>query len=226
MADLQLTLAHALKRSAGAVRAHFKAIRRHTGDHPPEPVAHAFTRIEEELSFQSALAEQTRLWHEVPESTFEGISLRGCLDVILEELRSAYPAASCIVEVDSALRVRASREVLREILHGLLENAFHATAFVEGLAAPRVEVRASIEGATVRVDILDNGPGVAPGDRERIFDLYVTTKKGGDSKPLGTGMGLPIARRYAQHIGGQVGLDPDHEQTCFFVRLVAWRDLG
>jgi signal transduction histidine kinase len=116
--------------------------------------------------------------------------------------------------------------VLREILHCLVENAFHAVAFAENVGTPRVRVEARAEGATVRLDVLDNGPGVAAGDRERIFDLYVSTKKGGDGKPLGTGMGLPIARRYAEHVGGQVGLDPEREETCFFARFVAWKDIG
>jgi hypothetical protein len=39
-------------------------------------------------------------------------------------------------------------------------------------------------------------------------------------------MGLPIARRYAEHVGALVGLDPEREQTCFFVWFVAWRDIG
>jgi signal transduction histidine kinase len=107
-----------------------------------------------------------------------------------------------------------------------LENAFQAVALAGDLMEARVRVEAYLEGGTIRLDVLDSGPGVAPGDRERIFDLYVTTKKGGPNKPLGTGMGLPIARRYAEHVGGQVGLDPAREQTCFFVRFVAWRDIG
>lgn len=80
-------------------------------------------------------------------------------------------------------------------------------------------------GDTIRMDVLDSGPGVKPEYRDRIFEPYVTTKKGGARAP-GTGMGLPIAVRYAERVGAQVGLDPDRPQTCFFVRFVAWRDIG
>lgn len=37
-------------------------------------------------------------------------------------------------------------------------------------------------------------------------------------------MGLSIARRYAERIGAVVGIDPERRPTCFFIRLVAWRD--
>jgi signal transduction histidine kinase len=223
---LQLTLAHALKRSAGAVRSHIKPIQRHLERTAPGQFDRELARIEEEVAFQSALAEQTRLWHEVPASKVEGLLLEPSLSAVVADLAEDFPQIAYESAVAPDLRVRASREVLREILHCILENAFQAVAFAESLPAPRVRVEARAEGETIRLDILDNGPGVAAGDRERIFDLYVTTKKGGDKKPLGTGMGLPIARRYAEHVGAQVGLDSEREGTCFFVRFVAWRDLG
>lgn len=71
----------------------------------------------------------------------------------------------------------------------------------------------------VRIEVLDNGPGVHPGDTSRIFEPRVTTKKGGENLPLGTGMGLPIARRYARLMAGDVHIDPARDQPCFFVVL-------
>jgi signal transduction histidine kinase len=50
--------------------------------------------------------------------------------------------------------------------------------------------------AAIRVD--DNGPGIAPADRQRIFDPYVTTKE------HGTGLGLAIVRKIAIDHGGDV----------------------
>lgn len=112
--------------------------------------------------------------------------------------------------------------MLREILHCLIENAFQAVAF-SGPPDACVRIQARAEGDTVVVEVFDNGRGVHPADRDRVFQPYVTTKKGGD-QPLGTGLGLTIARRYAESIGGQVGLDITCEETCFYARLVAWKD--
>lgn len=76
-------------------------------------------------------------------------------------------------------------------------------------------------GEVVRIEVLDSGPGVDPADRERIFEPRVTTKKGGPGRPLGTGMGLAIARKYAHAIGGRIEMDPAQPQTCFVLKLVA-----
>jgi signal transduction histidine kinase len=153
----------------------------------------------------------------------EALSVEELLAPIIRQFEENYPTVQCEPQLPPGLRVRASRDGLREVLSCLLENAFQSTAHAEGQPSPRVTVRAERIGDTIRIDILDNGPGVAAKDRERIFEPYVTTKKGGEGKPMGTGMGLAIARRYAQHMGGRVGLDTERPETCFYVQLVAWK---
>ncbi|WP_438038109.1 sensor histidine kinase [Sorangium sp. So ce128] len=217
---LQLTLAHQLKRSVGAILMNVQHIRENLAAADVAQFQYEFSRIDEELAFQAALAEQTGRWQEVPNDPPEALALHELVDDAAAPLRRKYPDVLCEIDVSVSLLVRAGRVGLREILHCLMENAFHAIA---STPAPRVGIRATPEGDTVRLDIVDNGPGIRAEDRERIFEPYVTTKKGGD-QPLGTGLGLAIARRYAARLGAQVGLDPDREGTCFFARFVTWRD--
>ncbi|WP_437964586.1 HAMP domain-containing sensor histidine kinase [Sorangium sp. So ce260] len=217
---LQLTLAHQIKRSVGAILMNLQDIRENLGAEDVAKFEYEFRRIDEELAFQSSLAEQTGRWQEVPNDPPEGIVLHELVDDAAAPLRQRYPDVLCEIDVSVSLLVQANRAGLREILHCLMENAFHAVA---STPAPRIWVRATLEGDTVRLDVVDNGSGIRAEDRERIFEPYVTTKKGGD-QPLGTGLGLAIARRYAAWIGAQVGLDPDREGTCFFARFVTWRD--
>ncbi|WP_437902881.1 HAMP domain-containing sensor histidine kinase [Sorangium sp. So ce327] len=219
---LQLTLAHQLKRSVGAILMNVQHIRENLGAADVARFEYEFSRIDEELAFQSALAGQTGRWQEVPNDPLEGLALHELVDDAAAPLRQRYPDVLCEIDVSVSLLVRASRAGLREILHCLMENAFHAVA---STPAPRVWICATHEGDTVRLDILDNGPGIHEEDRERIFEPYVTTKKGGD-QPLGTGLGLAIARRYATRLGAFVGLDPEREGTCFFARLITWRDVS
>ncbi len=217
---LQLTLAHQLKRSVGAILMNVQNIRENLGALDVAKFKYEFRRIDEEIAFQSALAEQTGRWQEVPNDAPEGLALHDIVIDVVAPLRQRWPDAGCEIAISAALRVRANRAGLREILHCLLENAFHAVA---SSPAPRLWIRAILEGDTVRLEIVDNGPGIRAEDRERIFEPYVTTKKGGD-QPLGTGLGLAIARRYAAQLGAYVGLDPEREGTCFFARFVTWRD--
>ncbi|WP_437973333.1 HAMP domain-containing sensor histidine kinase [Sorangium sp. So ce295] len=217
---LQLTLAHQLKRSVGAILMNVRNIRENLGTADVAKLEYEFRRIDEELAFQSALAEQTGRWQEVPNDPLEGLALHEIVVDAVAPLQQKYPDVACAIAVSASLSVRANRAGLREILHCLMENAFHAVA---PTPTPRVSIRAVSEGDTVRLDVVDNGPGIRTEDRERIFEPYVTTKKGGD-QPLGTGLGLAIARRYAVRLGAYVGLDPDREGTCFFARFVTWRD--
>jgi signal transduction histidine kinase len=108
-------------------------------------------------------------------------------------------------EVDGADDVVAEvdRESLGEAVANLLDNAArHAHQLVQ------VEVASDEEGTVIR--IRDDGPGVAPDLRERIFDRFVSL----DGGP-GSGLGLPIARGIAEAHGGSL----HHDGSAFVLRL-------
>lgn len=219
---LQLTLGHLVKRSVGAIHMNLDAIRETIAPEDAVKLRYELGRIDEELAFQSALAERTGRWQEVPNGPAERVALGEIVSSVTEPLEQKHAEVACQVDIDASIGVRARRSILREILHCLVENAFHAVVFGRS-PEPEVRVAARVEGETVLVEIVDSGPGVRAADHERVFEPYFTTKKGGD-QPLGTGMGLSIARRYAERIGAVVGLDPERRPTCFFIRLVAWRE--
>lgn len=83
---------------------------------------------------------------------------------------------------------------VRQILLNLLSNAVKF-----GHGAP-VEVRCALAEGGITVEVADHGPGIAPGDLERIFDDFVQLGEPG----VGTGLGLPIARRLAELQGGSL----------------------
>jgi two-component system sensor histidine kinase FlrB len=65
-----------------------------------------------------------------------------------------------------------------------------------------------------RVVVEDDGPGVDPALRERLFDPFATGRAGG------TGLGLAISRQLAQRHGGSLRLVPSSgEGACFELRL-------
>jgi signal transduction histidine kinase len=220
--QLQLTLGHLVKRSVGAIRMNLDAIRENITPEEATKLHYELARIDEELGFQSALAERTWRWQEVPNGPEERVALSELVSAVVAPLAQKHVEVVWRVDIDAPIGVRARRSILREIMHCLVENAFHAVVFARS-SAPEIRVAARVEGETVLVEVVDSGPGVRAADRERIFEPYFTTKKGGD-QPLGTGMGLAIARRYAGRIGAVVGLDPERHPTCFFIRLVTWRD--
>ncbi|MEA3291162.1 MAG: ATP-binding protein, partial [Pseudomonadota bacterium] len=99
----------------------------------------------------------------------------------------------------------------------LIVNAAQAAADGDA-AAPRVTVAAYQElggdRPSVRIEICDNGFGVDPGQAERLFEPFFTTR------PRGTGLGLAIVRRIVDQHHGRVQLDAQAAGgTCAVVSL-------
>jgi signal transduction histidine kinase len=91
---------------------------------------------------------------------------------------------------------------LRQVLVNLISNAIkHAPKDTE------VTVWTEDRDGRVRISVRDHGPGVAPQDRERVFDRYVQT--GSASQHASTGIGLTIAREIVERHGGQIGVDSE-----------------
>ena len=59
------------------------------------------------------------------------------------------------------------------------------------------------EGGTVRIMVMDEGPGLPDADRERVFDKFYRVRAG-DSRRAGTGLGLAIARGFMEAMGGTI----------------------
>ena len=72
------------------------------------------------------------------------------------------------------------------------------------------ETGASHSAGAILVTIADTGPGIAPGDRERIFESFFTTKTGG------VGIGLSICRSIIDAHGGRLWVDAHHPSGAAF----------
>jgi signal transduction histidine kinase len=94
--------------------------------------------------------------------------------------------------------VYADRAQIRQVLVNLLVNAIESVAETQDQPR-RVIVRStSLDGRGARVEVSDSGPGISPGQLDRIFEPFVTTK------PAGTGLGLPICRTIIEEHGGRL----------------------
>lgn len=125
----------------------------------------------------------------------------------IAEARRDVPAALAYAdEVGDAISVRGSEILLSRMFRVLYENATQA-------GATHAWTKARVEGASVVIDVRDDGPGIPSACRETLFDPLVTTKKGG------TGLGLALARRVAHAHGGEISLAPSESGACFRIKL-------
>jgi signal transduction histidine kinase len=99
--------------------------------------------------------------------------------------------------LDGAGTVTVARADLDRAIDSFVENALH-------YSPPGSAVR--IEAARGRVDVLDGGPGLAPGEADEVFQRF-HRGRAGRAGPSGTGLGLPIARELMRRWGGVVTID-------------------
>ena len=96
------------------------------------------------------------------------------------------------------LRILAAPDVLRQVLRNAVENALNYTP-----AGGQVSVRMSSDGGDDVIEVIDDGPGIPPAERERVFDSFYRMP---GSNGQGSGIGLAIARESAMRLGGCVSL--------------------
>ncbi len=114
-------------------------------------------------------------------------------------------------------RLRADPDRLTQALRNLIANAVEHTAEADGLVRLRIETPG---GGRVRFRVEDDGPGIDPDQRERVFDRFHRTDTARDRASGGTGLGLAIVRAIAEAHGGSVAVAASPEGgTCVTLEL-------
>lgn len=99
--------------------------------------------------------------------------------------------------------VTADRDRLIQVLVNLISNAVKCCARPQGW----VRVSARVRERWLRVDVVDNGPGVPPESREQIFEKFHQISGTSPAGQPGTGLGLAICRQIIQHFGGRIWVE-------------------
>jgi two-component system sensor histidine kinase HydH len=97
----------------------------------------------------------------------------------------------------SPVRVSIDPERMRSVIENLLRNAAES-----GSPEDAIEIAVFKEGSAIRIDVLDRGEGVTAENRAKLFQTFFTTKS------RGSGIGLPICRRFVEGAGGKISIDP------------------
>lgn len=111
---------------------------------------------------------------------------------------------------DDVPEIEAYGAELNQVWTNLLGNAADA---MDGDG--RIVLSTRAEPDAIVVEVSDDGPGIPPDVRPRIFDAFFTTKDVGQ----GTGLGLHIAREVVRRHGGEISVDSQPGETTFTVRL-------
>ena len=135
-------------------------------------------------------------------------------DIVLEEATRLRSSARVGVDASgvSAAPLSGNRDELTRLVRNLLENAEHH-------AESRVRIRLSAEGREIILVVEDDGPGVAPAERERIFQRFTRLDEARSRHNGGTGLGLAIVKEITERHGGAVCVEDAAPGARFAVRL-------
>ena len=107
--------------------------------------------------------------------------------------------------------VRGDERRLRQVVFNLLSNAVKFTP-----AGGSVAVATARVDGEVKVSVTDTGPGIAPDDRERIFEEFQQTDVGVGQRE-GTGLGLALSKRLVELHGGRIWVESEAGRGSRFV---------
>jgi len=145
----------------------------------------------------------------MPKPVDLGQGLSDTLAVLNAKARGRSVRVNLEVEADLP-RIEGFGGELNQVWANLIDNAIDAAP-----DSGRVEVTAARRDGSVVVQVVDNGPGVAPERVEQIFEPFFTTKPPGQ----GTGLGLDIVRRLVRQHDGQIEVESRPGRTEFRVIL-------
>ena len=186
----------------------------------PQARDHFLSRLSEDSERISRLTESLLTLARM-EAVGEGGTEALDVGLVVEEAAEAVAAPEGIqVEVDCGadLVAQGDRVLLRQVLIGLLTNAFKNTP-----APGRVTLRGLAGGAgEVLIEVTDTGTGIAQEELGRIFERFY--RGSGSLEQEGFGLGLSIARRMVDVMGGELGVESSEGAgSTFRVRLRAAR---
>ncbi|MGW4239961.1 ATP-binding protein [Streptomyces sp. NPDC004749] len=125
-------------------------------------------------------------------------------EVVLAEIRRQHALIATVIDARgvSAGRVRGDAEALRRVVRNLLDNAHRH-------AVHQVRVALGERGTTVELTVSDDGSGIPPADRERVFERFTRLDEARSREAGGSGLGLAIVAKIIAAHGGSAHADQD-----------------
>jgi signal transduction histidine kinase len=207
--DFLATVTHELRAPLTAIRA-MSEILLDDPAIPPDERKRFLTIIVKESERLTRLVNRTldlaRIESGTPEWNTVELDVREVIRESAEAIIAVYREQQVQFELELPEKippVMADRDRLIQVMLNLLSNA---VKFCDRTAG-HVIVRLSREADHVRVDVHDNGCGIAPADRQRIFEKFMQAGNAPAGKLHGSGLGLPISRKIVEHFGGTLWVE-------------------
>jgi two-component system nitrogen regulation sensor histidine kinase NtrY len=226
--DVARRLAHEIKNPLTPIQLCAERMRRHFTSAPPasrELVDECTTTIVGEVESLKALVDEFAQFARMPAPKTVPSDLNGLLAETLALYNGLFREITIERRFEPGLPpVRVDVEQIRRVVINLVDNAVEALGGIHASARPDassgepvdpativVETRRDAVNGVARVIVADNGPGIPPADREKLFMPYYSTKR------RGSGLGLAIVRRIVAEHGGAIDVQNNEPRGTRFV---------
>ncbi len=208
-------LAHEIKNPLTPIQLSAERLRRHFSQAPSgtrDLVDECTTTIVGEVESLKGLVDEFSQFARMPAPR----AVPTDLHCVLEDALSLYRGLLAEIEIrthfaEALPRVSIDAEQIRRVILNLVDNAIEA---MDRRGVIDIETRHDVQNNLVRVVVADNGPGIPPAEREKLFLPYYSTKQ------RGSGLGLAIVRRIVAEHGGSIDVaDNQPRGTRFAIEL-------
>jgi two-component system OmpR family sensor kinase/two-component system sensor histidine kinase QseC len=193
--------AHELRSPLTALKLQMQLLQRAPDDAARQAATQALTAgIDRAARLVEQLLALARAEPGAPATTHTGVDLNEAVRAAVAETVPFATARGTSVELfaDTPVTVRGDAAALTALARNLADNAVRYSP-----PGARVELRVMLDAGEPVLQVDDAGPGIAPADRERVFDRFYRHAAGDEP---GTGLGLAIVRSVAQQHGASVTL--------------------
>ena len=212
--DVARRLAHEIKNPLTPIQLSAERMSRHFSGAPAATralVDECTTAIVTEVESLKALVDEFAQFARMPAPRAVPANLNAVLTDTLALYNGVVTGTAIERELAPGLPpVRLDVEQVRRVVINLVDNAIEALAGTPG-GRIVVQTQHDAANAVARIVIADNGPGVPPGDREKLFMPYYSTKR------RGSGLGLAIVRRIVGEHGGSIEVGDNTPRGSRFV---------
>jgi two-component system nitrogen regulation sensor histidine kinase NtrY len=217
--DVARRLAHEIKNPLTPIQLSAERLKRHFREAPPNAralVDECTTAIVTEVEALKNLVDEFAQFARMPAPRTVPSDLNALIDDSLSLYAGLFPHIAMERSLDADLPpVRVDPEQIRRVVINLVDNAIEAlTASASPNPAVHISTAHDAGHGVAKVVVSDNGPGIAPEDRDKLFMPYYSTKL------RGSGLGLAIVRRIVAEHGGSIeAADETPRGTRFVIEL-------
>lgn len=211
------TLSHDLKNPLSMIALDVGVLQVLLGESRSLELHRALARIEHNVAFASKLIHDLLDLAAIGVAPLPGpmepLELGALIAEVVEHTTSGAARERVHCHSAGPVVVMGDAARLERVVGNLLLNALK---FSDGA----VELQLALDDTRARLTIADHGPGIAPADRELIFEKFRRTREANGSD--GVGIGLYVSRKIVEAHGGRIGVDSQlGEGARFFVELPA-----